>query len=73
MLELRPRVRTRLRDARLDDARAEALEIRDPGLRGVARLDLAAVADARRLPQQAYREPVEPPALAPGAPRAPTT
>ena len=42
MLELRPRVRRRLGNARLDDACAEALEAGGPCLGGVARLGLAA-------------------------------
>ena len=58
--ELRPGVRGRVREARLDDARAEPLEVGDPRLGEVARLGRAAVADLRRLPQEPDREPVEP-------------
>ena len=48
------------RDRRLDDPRAEPLEVGDPCLGRVARLGLAAVAEIGRPPKQADRDPVEP-------------
>ena len=73
VLELRPGVRARVGDARLDDARAQPLEIGHPGLRRVAPLGLASVADPGRLPEQADREPGEARLREPGARSAPTT
>ena len=57
VLELRPGVRARVRHTRLDDPRPEALEIRDPRLRRVRALGLAAVADLGRLAQHSDGEP----------------
>ncbi len=56
VLELRPRVRLRLRYPRLDHPRAEPFELGNPLLRCVARLDLATVTDSWRLSQEADRE-----------------
>ena len=59
VLELRPGVRGRVGNARLDDARAQPLEIGHPGLRCIAALGHASVADSGRLPEQPNREPVQ--------------
>ena len=58
VLELRPGVRRRVGDARLDDARAQPLEIGHPRLRCVAALGYASVADpgaCRSSPTRARR------------------
>ena len=57
VLELRPRARRRFRNAGLDDACAQPFELSDPTLSEVAALGHTAVADPRRLPKQADREP----------------
>ena len=59
VLEEGPRVRGGLRHARLDDARAEPLELVDPALGLVARLRRASVPDLRRLAEQPDRQPGE--------------